>query len=192
MHLDLISLSGVSNAQIGKGPCQNFMQNLYTSVSRVTNALSNLKAAMFLYRAFLPIPENHTILNGECEYMPDILSPADTTVASGAFNRRITIQSPVDVADGEGGSTRTWSTVVSTWAHIEPWKGAEKWLVGQVYSNMWVKMLIRYRPSTNITPVMRITYGNRIYRIRAVNVPAEAQTTIELLCEELQTYGSLH
>ncbi len=124
--------------------------------------------------------------------MPDVLSPADTTVASGAFNRRITIQAPVDVADGEGGSTRTWTTVVSTWAHIEPWKGAEKWLVGQVYSNMWVKMLIRYRPSTNITPVMRITYGNRIYRIRAVNVPAEAQTTIELLCEELQTYGSLH
>lgn len=124
--------------------------------------------------------------------MPDVLSPADTTVSSGAFNKRIAIQSPVDTPDGEGGSTRTWSTVVTTWAHIEPWKGKEAWLVGQVYSNMWTKMLIRYRPSLNVTPVMRVAYGKRTYNIRSVSVPAEAQTTIELLCEELQTYGSLH
>lgn len=124
--------------------------------------------------------------------MPDILSPADTTVSSGTFNKRISLQAPVDSPDGEGGFTRTWATVVNTCAHIEPWKGAERWMVGQKYSNMWVRMLLRYRPSLNITPVMRATYGRRTYEIRSVNVPAEAQTTIVLLCEELQTYGSLH
>ncbi|SRR6266487_2915205 len=124
--------------------------------------------------------------------MPDVLSPADTTVASGAFNKRFSLLLPVDSADGEGGFTRTWSTVVSTWAHIEPWKGREAWMVGQVYSNMWVKVLLRYRPSINVTPIMRGQYGQRVYNIRSVHVPAEALTTIEMLCEELQTYGSLH
>ena len=124
--------------------------------------------------------------------MTDVLSPVDTTVSAGAFNKRVSFQMPVDAADGQGGSTRTWTTVLTTWAHIEAYKGNEAWIAGQKYSNMWTKVLIRYRASVNITPIMRMLYGNRIYDIRSVSVPAEALTTIQILVEELQVYGSLH
>lgn len=122
--------------------------------------------------------------------MPDVLSTADTTVGAGVFNRRITIQQLSDTVDGQGGKVRTWVNVVTTWAHIEPWKGNEALRFSQVFPNMYVRMLIRFRPSQNITPLMRIQYRSRIYNIRSVSVLAEAQTTIELLCEELQVQGS--
>lgn len=127
--------------------------------------------------------------------MADILSPADTTVGSGAFNKRIVIEQPSDLSDGQGGTTRSWVLVLSTWAHIEPWnlyRGGELFVAGQVYPVQWVKVLLRYRPSLNITTIMRMRYGSRLYNIRAVQVPAEAQTTIELVGEQLQASGTLH
>lgn len=122
--------------------------------------------------------------------MADVLSRVDTTVGSGAFNRRITIQQQIDHPDGMGGSVPTWEKVCSTWAHIEAWKGTESFTAQQIYPSMLTKMLIRYRPSQNITAAMRVLYASRIYNIRSVSVPAEAQTTIQLVCEELQAKGS--
>ncbi len=124
----------------------------------------------------------------------NVLSNADTTAGAGAFNKPITIeQLTAGTPDGMGGRGEpVWQTVINTWAHISPWKGAEQWQTQQVYPQAFVQMLIRYRTDVNITPVMRVRYGQRIYNIRAVRVPSEAQTTIELLCEELQTHGSLH
>lgn len=124
--------------------------------------------------------------------MPDVLSPTDTAVGSGAFNRPVTIEQPTDVDDGQGGSTRTWVVVLQTMAHFQPFKGQELWKTGQVYPTLWTKVLIRYRPDVNVTPTMRLRYGNRIYNIRSVEVPAEALTTIEMLCEQLQISGSGH
>lgn len=123
--------------------------------------------------------------------MADVLSRVDTTVGAGAFNRRITIQQQViNAPDGMGGSTAAWTTACTTWAHIEAWKGSESFTAQQIYPSMLTKMLIRYRPSQNISAAMRVLYGSRIYNIRSVSVPAEAQTTIQLVCEELQAKGS--
>jgi SPP1 family predicted phage head-tail adaptor len=126
--------------------------------------------------------------------MPDVLSPADTTVGSGAFNKRITIQKPIDTPNSpnDGGATRIWSTVFTTWAHIEPWKGSEAYIAQQVYPKRLSRFLIRYRASVSIDASMQILYGKRKYNIRDVSVPAEALTTIEIVAEELQAVGSLH
>ncbi len=117
---------------------------------------------------------------------------SETTLGSGYFDKRITFQSANDtVKTGSGGTNRTWDTVLTTWAHIEPGKGTEVWVAGQVYSTGYTKVLIRFRTDINITPVLRMKYGRKIYNIRSVAVPGEAQTTIQLLVEELQTFGSL-
>jgi|SRR5579885_1196508 len=121
----------------------------------------------------------------------NLLSPTDVTVPAGAFNRRITIQQPVDVSDGQGGSTRTWSTVFSTWAYIEDWKGWERWNAQQVYPNMIVRVLIRYRPSQTVTDSMRMLYNSKVYNIRAAYDKGAARRTIEMLCEALQDTGSI-
>lgn len=122
----------------------------------------------------------------------NVLSTADTLVGAGDLNRRVTIQQFSDTSDGQGGTTRAWNNVITVWAHIEPWKGTEKFLANQVYPNLFVRVLLRYQPSQNITAAMRLVYGSRTFNIRSVSVLAEARTTIELLCEELQAAGSLH
>jgi SPP1 family predicted phage head-tail adaptor len=121
----------------------------------------------------------------------DGVAIADTTVGSGALNRRVTIQQPSDVDDGQGGTTRTWATVVTTWGHISAYRGMEAFQGQQVYPSKWVKIRIRYRPGVNITNTMRAMYKSQVYNIRSVTVPEEAQTMIELLAEELQARGSI-
>jgi SPP1 family predicted phage head-tail adaptor len=123
--------------------------------------------------------------------MPDVLSTADTTVGSGSFNSPIIIQAPVDTSDGMGGKTRTWTYYIKTMAHIKTWKGIEKIIGQQTYVSNISQFLIRYRPSQNIDGSMRILYRSRIYNIRNVIVPAEAQRIIQILAEEQQAQGSL-
>ncbi len=123
--------------------------------------------------------------------MPDVLSTTDTAVRSGAFNRPIIIQKLTDTRDAMGGAVRTWSTYIKTMAHIEPWKGNERPLAQQLYTNNTSKFLIRYRPSQNIDASMRILYKTRIYNIRNIIQPAEAHTTLQILAEEQQAKGSL-
>jgi SPP1 family predicted phage head-tail adaptor len=128
--------------------------------------------------------------------MPDVLSIADTTVAAGAFNRRITIQElNTSATDGQGGATPAYTDVISTWAHIEPWVGrggAEIYFAQQMYPHQLLQILIRYRPSMNIVAGMFVLFGTHRYRIRSATVPAQAFTTIQLVCEELQASGSEH
>jgi len=124
--------------------------------------------------------------------MPDILSTADTTVRAGAFNRPIKIQkpNPSATADGMGGRSRSFVDYISTMAHIGPWKGLEKFVGQQAYPTMFTKFLIRYRPNNTIDATMQIVYKSRIFNIRSVRLPEEAQTTIEILAEEQQAKGS--
>lgn len=124
----------------------------------------------------------------------DVLSTADTTVGSGVYNKPIVIQRPVDVPNvpADGGTTRTWTTVVSTWGHISSWKGLTYFEAGQQFPKRFSRILVRYRASLSINAGMRVLYGKRIYLIRDVDVPAEALTTIVLLVEELQAIGSTH
>ena len=123
--------------------------------------------------------------------MADVLSAADTTVGSGAFNRSISIQKLVNTVDAMGGSAKTWTTYIKTWAHVDPLKGTEKPIAQQLYASNTSKFLIRYRPSQNIDTSMRILYRSRIYNIRNIIQPAEAHTTLQILAEEQQAQGSL-
>ena len=123
--------------------------------------------------------------------MTDVLSAADTTVGSGAFNKPITVQKPVKTVDSMGGSVNTWTAHIKTWAHIKPWRGTEKIIAHQTFASKISMFLIRYRPSQDIDASMRILYKSRIYNIRNIIVLAEAQTTIQILAEEQQAQGSL-
>ena len=117
---------------------------------------------------------------------------ASATESAGVYNRRITIRERGSaVSDGQGGFTQPWQDVVSTWAYIEPLRGSESFTAQQIYPSMNVRMLIRYRPNTNISNAMQVLYGSHVFNIRSVTVIASARTVIELICEELQAKGSL-
>lgn len=125
----------------------------------------------------------------------DIVMPAE------AFDRRITFWQRVMVADGMGGTlghykddpaNTGWQIVLTTWGHVEPWRGRELWRGMQIYPNLWERVYIRWRPDINIDASMRVTYGKRNMDIRSIYTLGEARKIIELLVEELQAAGSLH
>lgn len=114
---------------------------------------------------------------------------------AGAFDRRVTFQNPVQTEDGMGGYTVVWSPFLTTWAHIEPWRGRELWRDMQIYPNMWERVFIRYRPSLAgiaFNASMRIMYGTRTLNIRSVYHLAEGRRLLSFLCEELQATGTAH
>ena len=110
----------------------------------------------------------------------------------GLFDKPITIQYPEDVIGTGGKTTRNWRDLCKTWASIVPGAGSEKFIGGQVYPVGITTFTIRYRPSMNINSTMQVAFGTRRYNIRRVIVPNESQIVISLVCEELQTQGSLH
>ncbi len=125
--------------------------------------------------------------------MADVLNSVDTTVGAGAFNRRVSFQLPSgNATDGVGSPVPNYTTVLTTWAHIQAWKGRKDVLASQFYATEYQRVLLRYRPSMNITTKMRMLYGRRVFDVTSVSTPAEAQTTIELLVTERKAYGSLH
>jgi SPP1 family predicted phage head-tail adaptor len=117
-------------------------------------------------------------------------APADFNIKAGYLDRKITIQQPSDSADGEGGTVRTWTTYVTTFASIQPFKGMEIFSADQVFSEQWVRMLIRYRPSQPISTAMRVQYGSKVYEIRQAYDKAAQRRMVEMLCQELRTTGS--
>lgn len=107
------------------------------------------------------------------------------------FDRKVTIEYPVDTPDSQGGFTRTWATLKTSWAHMEPWKGKLPFQYQQQYPVLWERVLLRYRKALNINATMRVHYKSRILYIQWVGVPAEARKVIEILAEEKLAEGTV-
>lgn len=107
-----------------------------------------------------------------------------TKTPIGEFDKRITIQALTRTADGVGGHTEAWSTYAATWAKIETLSGNEDFQAWQIQSTNNYRILIRYR--TGVKPEMRVNYGDRYFRILAVQNVDFADWELELTCEEVQ------
>ena len=85
----------------------------------------------------------------------------------GALNRRLTLEAPVESADGSGGVTRIFSAVATLWASVEPIsaRGAvEADALGALVTHR-----IRIRTSADITLRHRFRDGGIVYRIVALH-----------------------
>jgi len=65
--------------------------------------------------------------------------------SAGKYNRKVTIQSSSDAADGSGGFTQTWSTVTDVWAFATPIGGSEGLTAGTLQSSQGWRIRMRYR-----------------------------------------------
>ena len=45
---------------------------------------------------------------------------SELAIDPGALNRRLTLEAPVETADGTGGVIRSYATVATVWASVEP------------------------------------------------------------------------
>ena len=100
------------------------------------------------------------------------------------LKHRLTLQSKVRTTDGQGGYTEAWSHVADLWAFIEPSKGYERIYAMQAQTPITHRVTIRYR--AGITTAMRLLYGSRVFEIKEIINPEEANVSLRLLCLETQ------
>jgi len=101
---------------------------------------------------------------------------------AGELRHRITLQTPVEAADGMGGVTTTWIIFKTVWAAIWPLRGAEYITAQQVQSELTHKVRIRYL--ANLTPKHRIRWGDRYFDIQSIINPDERNIYFEMMCRE--------
>ena len=104
------------------------------------------------------------------------------TATPGQLRHRITIQSPVEHGDKQGGSDSSFVDVTKTFARITPGAGREFYAQQALRPTLSHQITIRYR--AGITPTMRVLFGTRVFDVRAVRDPEERHVWLELTCEE--------
>lgn len=121
-----------------------------------------------------------------------------TRLAS-VLRKRVVIQQNNGTRNSSGGMLDNWQTVPgcssvpSRVVYPPPSKkGDEQFTQQQVRSSLFATWTIRYRPSQNISPAMRIVYGTRTFEIRTVLLVDEYKQEVTLQCEELQATGTMH
>ena len=98
----------------------------------------------------------------------------------GELNRRLTLEAPVGVSDGVGGTTVTWQPVTTVWAQVRSRFGNKRqW--GEAL-NSEITHRIRIRRTSELGPNMRFTEGGRIFEIRSLIEDGRQWT--DCLCRE--------
>lgn len=104
---------------------------------------------------------------------------------AGLLRHRVTVQSLSGASDGQGGQTRTPTTLVDhlpasvealSWRELQAAQGHE--------AQLTTKVRIRYR--TDIKPFQRVIHGSRTLVILSVEDPTGEQAELVLYCAEAQ------
>jgi SPP1 family predicted phage head-tail adaptor len=86
----------------------------------------------------------------------------------GMLNRRLTLEAPVETADGSGGVTRSYTAIATLWASVVPASARDNVEADALGAN--VTHRLRLRTNADITLRHRFRDGDTIYRIVAIRV----------------------
>jgi SPP1 family predicted phage head-tail adaptor len=101
----------------------------------------------------------------------------------GQLKTRLVVQQPVEVADGQGGVLRTWTTFATVWAQVVPVGASASVEADAAGATQRYRIILRSQLS--LTTQHRFVEGARIYRItglrerddrRFVEIDAEVRT----------------
>jgi len=100
----------------------------------------------------------------------------------GKLNKRISMQSATNTADGMGGDTQAWADTPQIWAAIWPVSGREQ--VKNMANQGTISHQIRIRYRSGITPAWRVRFGTRYFNIVSIVNPEEKNEFLDLICKE--------
>lgn len=107
--------------------------------------------------------------------------------AAGQRTERVTLESPIRVPDGEGGTVDTWAPLdpPELYAHINraTARDLERSAGGAVLATASHVIEVPYHPQ--VTVHTRIVHGARIFQVTAVRDPDEAHRDLVIVAEEL-------
>lgn len=101
----------------------------------------------------------------------------------GQMRRRLTIEIPVETADGAGGVVRSFASIGTVWAQVN-WRGGnERWIAGRPEQVGQIRITMRWRAGMNAGMQMRD--GTRVFVITSLGDPDGSRNRLELICNEI-------
>ena len=98
------------------------------------------------------------------------------------LRHRVTIETPVRTNDGAGGAIVVWTSVAEVWAAIWPTSGSEGFTLDRTEGSVSHEIWLRFR--SDVKPEMRLTFGTRVFDIRASIDPQDRGHWLKCLVRE--------
>ena len=100
----------------------------------------------------------------------------------GELNHRLVLEAPSETPDGVGGVTRTWTSLATLWAAIEPVAAEDQVVADRRLGVLSHRIVIRHRDG--LTTNHRFRFGARTFAIRAIRDLEERGRFLECFTEE--------
>jgi len=98
---------------------------------------------------------------------------------------RVVFQTPTVTQDAFGEPDKTWTTLCTSWALVQPMKGRERFSADQVQADVDTRIVTRYRNDiASLSPKDRATWGGKTYDIKSVIWRDHTRKELEILCQE--------
>lgn len=97
---------------------------------------------------------------------------------------RLTLETPVDVTDDNGGVTRSYAAYATLWGTITPARANDRFVAERMEQSITHMIRLRFRP--DITGAMRLRLGVRVFIIHGVEDVAERHRFTLCSCEEIR------
>lgn len=101
----------------------------------------------------------------------------------GTLRHRLTVEAPVEAADGAGGVARTFAPVGQIWGLIQPMGGTEVRAEERQVQRLTHAIVIR--PFAGLTAAHRLRKGARVFDIRAIREGTPSRLYATCHCEEI-------
>lgn len=90
----------------------------------------------------------------------------------GDLRDRVTIERLTETADGAGGKSRAWNTLITVWANATPTGGSERLIAGTLRTKQGWRIEIRKRGDITITNRDRFRLsGGEVVNIASIEDP---------------------
>ena len=108
---------------------------------------------------------------------------------AGRLRHEVDLQRVTVAPDAHGDQTKTWTTLATVRASIEPLSGREFLQAAQVMSDVTVRIKVRGRPDVRLTPKDRVrhvdpNHGERLFDIRHIVDWGGRGKEWDLMCTE--------
>lgn len=101
---------------------------------------------------------------------------------AGKLRHRVDLQRVAVTRDTHGDQVKTWTTLATVWASIEPLSGREFLSASQVMADVTAR--IKIRGGIDLTPKDRVVFGSRVFDIRHVIDWGSRGVETHLMCTE--------
>jgi SPP1 family predicted phage head-tail adaptor len=100
----------------------------------------------------------------------------------GTLRHRLTVEAPVETADGAGGVTRSFEAVGQIWGLISPLGGSEVRAEERLVQRLTHSIVIRRH--AGLTAAHRLRKGARLFDIRSIREDTPSRLYSTCHCEE--------